>query len=156
MNIGILRLGIIGGSLGFDLRSQGHYVLGVSHRSSTCKTAINMGCVDVAGIDTNLMTHADIIFICTPMDLIMPKFLELTVHISTSCIIIDIGSVKNPIVRAITPHWQNFIGGHPMAGKSDSGIKAAQSSLFFDKPYVLILADTTPWSVVEVMSELVG
>ncbi|CCH66012.1 Arogenate dehydrogenase [Richelia intracellularis HM01] len=107
MNIGILGLGLIGGYLGFDLRSQGHYVLEVSHRSSICKTAINMGCMDVARIDTNLMTYADIIFICTPMDLIVPKFLELTVHISTSFIITDVGSVKNSIVRAITPHWQN-------------------------------------------------
>lgn len=56
MKIGILGLGFVGGSLGFDLLSQGHYVLGVSPRSSTCKTAITMGCVDLAGIDINLMT----------------------------------------------------------------------------------------------------
>ena len=63
---------------------------------------------------------------------------------------------KNLIVRAINPHWQNFIGGYPIAGKSDCGRLHKESSLFFDRPYALTLADTTPWSIVEVMSELVG
>lgn len=43
-----------------------------------------------------------------------------------------------------------------MAGRADSGIKAAQSSFFIDKPYILTLTDITPWSIVEVMAELVG
>ena len=37
MKIGILGLGLIGGSLGYDLRSLGHHVLGVSRRESTCQ-----------------------------------------------------------------------------------------------------------------------
>ena len=156
MNIGILGLGLIGGSLGFDLRSQGHYVIGVSRRSSTCETAIAMGCVDTAGIDINLLKTADIVFICTPIGMIVPKFAELITHLPETCIITDVGSVKTPIVEAMAPHWQNFIGGHPMAGTADSGIEAAQRNLFVDRPYVLTLTNTTPQSVVEVMAELVS
>ena len=156
MNIGILGLGLIGGSLGFDLRSQGHYVIGVSRRSSTCETAIAMGCVDTAGIDINLFQTADIVFICTPIGMIVPKFAELITHLPETCIITDVGSVKAPVVEAMAPHWQNFIGGHPMAGTADSGIEAAQRNLFVDRPYVLTLTNTTPQSVVEVMAELVS
>ena len=156
MNIGILGLGLIGGSLGFDLRSQGHYVIGVSRRSSTCETAIAMGCVDTAGIDINLLKTADIVFICTPIGMIVPKFAELITHLPETCIITDVGSVKTPIVEAMAPHWQNFIGGHPMAGTADSGIEAAQRNLFVDRPYVLTLTNTTPQSVVELKAELVS
>ena len=55
MKIGILGLGLIGGSLGFDLRSQGHYVLGVSRRESTCQKAMEIGSVDQASIDFSLL-----------------------------------------------------------------------------------------------------
>ncbi len=156
MKIGILGLGLIGGSLGFDLRSHGHYVLGVSRRLSTCETAISMGCVDEAGLDMNLLAMVDVVFICTPIGLIVPKFSELISYVSTSCIITDVGSVKTPVVQGIAPHWQNFIGGHPMAGTADSGVEAAQGNLFVDRPYVLTPTATTPKSVIEVMEGLVS
>ena len=156
MKIGILGLGLIGGSLGFDLRSHGHYVLGVSRRLSTCETAMTIGCVDEAGLDMNLLAMMDVVFICTPIGLIVPKFAELINYVSTSCIITDVGSVKTSIVQGIAPHWQNFIGGHPMAGRADSGVEAAQRNLFVDKPYVLTPTATTPKYVIEVMEGLVS
>ncbi|MDJ0616005.1 MAG: prephenate/arogenate dehydrogenase [Calothrix sp. MO_192.B10] len=156
MNIGIFGLGLIGGSLGFDLRSHRHYVLGVSRRPSTCEQAIAVGCVDEAATDINLLATADVVFICTPIALIIPKFAELINYLPKSCIITDVGSVKTPIVQAMAPRWQNFIGGHPMAGTANSGIEAAQRNLFVDRPYVLTPTATTPKSVMEVMQGLVG
>ncbi len=156
MKIGIFGLGLIGGSLGFDLRSHGHYVLGVSRRPSTCEKAMAIGCADEAAVEMNLLTTADVVFICTPIGLIVPKFMELINYLPTNCIITDVGSVKTPIVQAIAPHWQNFIGGHPMAGTADSGIEAAQGHLFVDRPYVLTPTATTPKSVIEVIEGLVS
>ncbi len=156
MKIGIVGLGLIGGSLGFDLRSHGHYILGVSRRPSTCEKAIAMGCVDAAGVEMNLLTTVDVVFICTPIGLIVPKFAELIHYLPTSCIITDVGSVKASIVQGMAPHWQNFIGGHPMAGTADSGIEAAQRDLFVDRPYVLTPTATTPKSVIKVIEGLVS
>ena len=48
MNIGIVGLGLIGGSLGLDLRSRGYQVLGVSRQAHTCQRAIARGAVDDA------------------------------------------------------------------------------------------------------------
>ncbi|MHC5829501.1 MAG: prephenate dehydrogenase/arogenate dehydrogenase family protein, partial [Nostoc sp.] len=49
----------------------------------------------------------------------------------------------------------NFIGGHPMAGRTDSGIEAAQRHLFVNKPYVLTPITTTPTSAITIVEEIV-
>jgi arogenate dehydrogenase (NADP+) len=155
MNIGILGLGLIGGSLGFDLRSQGHHILGVSRREDTCQKAVTLGSVDEASVDLNLLAAAEVVFICTPLALIVPQFEQLIAHLSANTVVTDVGSAKAQIVKDISPLWDNFIGGHPMAGTTDSGIEAAQRHLFVDKPYVLTPITTTPISVITVVEKIV-
>ncbi|MBH8572214.1 prephenate/arogenate dehydrogenase [Nostocaceae cyanobacterium CENA369] len=155
MKIGILGLGLIGGSLGYDLRSLGHHILGVSRRASTCHRAIALGSVDEADVNMSLLATAEVVFICTPIGLIVPQFQQLIEHLSAATIVTDVGSVKAPIVKAISPLWPNFIGGHPMAGTADSGIEAAQRDLFLGRPYVLTPDTTTPTTVISVVEEIV-
>ncbi|YAF97783.1 MAG: prephenate/arogenate dehydrogenase [Nodularia sp. CChRGM 3473] len=155
MKIGILGLGLIGGSLGYDLRSQGHHVLGVSRRQSTCEKAIALGSVDEASVDMSLLAAAEVVFICTPIALIVPQLQQLIDHLPTTTVVTDVGSVKAPIVKAISPLWSNFIGGHPMAGTADSGIEAAQKNLFVGRPYVLTPDETTPKTAISVVEEIV-
>jgi arogenate dehydrogenase (NADP+) len=155
MKIGILGLGLIGGSLGYDLRSQGHHVLGVSRRESTCERAMALGSVDIASVDMNLLAAAEVVFICTPIALIVPQLQQLIHHLPATTVVTDVGSVKAPIVKDIVPLWKNFIGGHPMAGTSDSGIEAAQHNLFVGRPYVLTPDETTPQTAIAVVEEIV-
>ncbi|MBD2530607.1 prephenate/arogenate dehydrogenase [Nostoc flagelliforme FACHB-838] len=155
MNIGILGLGLIGGSLGFDLRSQGHHLLGVSRREATCQKAVTLGCVDKASVDLSLLAAAEVVFICTPLALIVPQFEQLIAHLSVNTVVTDVGSAKEQIVKDISPLWDNFIGGHPMAGTTDSGIEAAQRDLFVNKPYVLTPITTTPTGAIMAVEEIV-
>jgi arogenate dehydrogenase (NADP+) len=156
MNIGILGLGLIGGSLGWDLRLSGHHILGVSRQESTCKRAVALGCVDEATVNMSLLSRAEVVFICTPIGLIVPTIELLIPHLSKNTLITDVGSVKAPIVEAITPLWQNFIGGHPMAGTAESGIEAAQKNLFRNNPYVITPITTTPAHGIAILEEIVG
>ena len=144
MNIGIVGLGLIGGSLGLDLRSQGHQVLGFSRRESTCEQAIARGAVDDASVNPALLAAAEVVLICTPLAAIVPTVGQIIPHLSPNTVLTDVGSVKAPVVEAVAPLWPNFVGGHPMAGKADSGIEAAQLDLFALKPYVLTPVATTP------------
>ena len=121
MNIGIVGLGLIGGSLGLDLRSQGYQVFGVSRREQTCQQAITRGVVDDASVDLALLAKAEVVFICTPLAAIVPSVEQLIPYLSAGTVLTDVGSVKAPVVEAIAPLWPNFIGGHPMAGTADSG-----------------------------------
>ncbi|MBO3457443.1 prephenate/arogenate dehydrogenase [Aetokthonos hydrillicola Thurmond2011] len=155
MNIGILGLGLIGGSLGLDLRSHGHYVLGVSRRESTCTRAIALNAVDEASVDVSLLATAEVVFICTPLSLIIPTFETLITHLPCTTIITDVGSVKAPIVSEISPRWHNFVGGHPMAGTADSGIEAAVPNLFVNRPYVLTPLATTPPATITALEQIV-
>ncbi len=154
MNIGIVGLGLIGGSLGLDLRRQGHRVLGLSRRPETCRTAIARGIVDDADVNWTLMAEAEVVFICTPLSAILPTVEQLIPFLSADAVLTDVGSVKTPVVEAVAPLWPNFVGGHPMAGKAESGLDAAQADLFAGKPYVTAPIATTPATAVEAVEFL--
>jgi arogenate dehydrogenase (NADP+) len=155
MKIGILGLGLIGGSLGLDMRSHGATVIGVSRRESTCQKAVTLGCVDQASTDLSLLASAEVVFICTPVGLIVPTMEQLITLLPANTVVTDVGSVKTPIVEAISPLWQNFVGGHPMAGTADSGVEAAIPNLFVQRPYVLTPTPNTPNSAVVLLEELI-
>ena len=155
MNIGIVGLGLIGGSLGLDLRSHGYKVFGVSRREQTCQQAIARGVADQASVDPAILAATQVVFICTPLAAILPSVEQLIPHLSPDTVLTDVGSVKLPVVEAITPMWTNFIGGHPMAGTAESGIEAAQLNLFALKPYVLTPVATTPTQAVNTVEALV-
>jgi len=153
-NIGIVGLGLIGGSLGLDLRQVGFKVLGVSRHQHTCELAIARGVADDASVAFSLLAAADIVFICTPIASIVPTVKRIIPHLSPATILTDVGSVKTPVVEAITPIWSNFVGGHPMAGTTQSGIDAAQRQLFAGRPYVLTPVASTPPASLQTLWEI--
>ncbi|MBD2098032.1 prephenate/arogenate dehydrogenase [Trichocoleus sp. FACHB-591] len=155
MNIGIVGLGLIGGSLGLDLRSRGYQVLGVSRQEHTCQRAIAREAVDDASVNLTLLAAADVVFICTPLSAIESTVIQLIPHLAATTILTDVGSVKTSVVDSITPRWSNFVGGHPMAGTAENGIEAAQSDLFAGKPYVLTPTASTPPVAIETLELLV-
>lgn len=154
MNIGIVGLGLIGGSIGLDLRSRGFDVFGVSSRQQTCDRAQARGVVSEASIHLSLMAAADVVFICTPLGLIEPIVRDLVPYLSPHTIVTDVGSVKTPIVQAVSSLWPNFVGGHPMAGTAESGIEAAVPDLFVGRPYVLTPQAQTPAAAVDRVEEI--
>ena len=154
MNIGIVGLGLIGGSIGLDLRSRGFDVFGVSSRQQTCDRAQARGVVSEASIHLSLMAAADVVFICTPLGLIEPIVRDLVPYLSPPTIVTDVGSVKTPIVQAVSSLWPNFVGGHPMAGTAESGIEAAVPDLFVGRPYVLTPQAQTPAAAVDRVEEI--
>jgi arogenate dehydrogenase (NADP+) len=154
MKIGIIGLGLIGGSLGLDLRQRGHQVLGVSRTEPICHMAKEREIVDEAGTHLALLATTDIVFICTPISAIAPTLESLIPHLQPETVITDVGSVKTSVVKACNPLWHNFVGGHPLAGTEASGIDAAQSDLFHNAPYVLTPTGTTPTESVKLLQEL--
>ena len=154
MNIGIVGLGLIGGSIGLDLRSRGFDVFGVSSRQQTCDRAQARGVVNDASIHLSLMAAADVVFICTPLGSIEPIVRDLVPYLSPDTIVTDVGSVKTPIVQAVSSLWPNFVGGHPMAGTAESGIEAAVPDLFVGRPYVLTPQAQTPAAAVDRVEEI--
>ncbi len=154
MNIGIVGLGLIGGSIGLDLRSRGFDVFGVSSREQTCQRAVALGVANAASINLSDMAAADVVFICTPLGSIESIAQKLVPHLSPDTILTDVGSVKTPIVQPVSYLWPNFVGGHPMAGTAESGIEAAVRDLFVGRPYVVTPTAQTPVLAVERVEEI--
>ncbi len=155
MRIGIVGLGLIGGSLAWDLSCLGHQIWGVSQRPETCDLALKQGIAHRAGTDLALMNQVEVVFLCTPLGVMVKTALALVPHLQPGAVLTDVGSVKAPLVAAIAPHWPGFIGGHPMAGTAEQGLQAAQSQLFRDRPYVLTPQTITPAYALATMVELV-
>lgn len=137
MKIGIIGLGLIGGSLGLDLRSQGHQIIGISRQENVCQIALAKGVVTEASTEFKALAEAEIVIVCTPIAAIASTIKQIIPYINPETIITDVGSVKQPIVEECSQLWPNFIGGHPMAGMTQSGIDAAIANLFTGAAYVL-------------------
>ena len=149
MKIGIVGLGLIGGSLAIDLRSQRHQIFGVSRQETTCKIAIEREIVDVGSTNSNILSKTEIVFVCTPIEAIESTIEQIIPHLNPQTIITDVGSVKQPVVEACSKLWANFVGGHPMAGTAASGIEAAQANLFRGATYVFTPTDKANPEAVE-------
>lgn len=154
LTVGIVGLGLIGGSLGLDLRRRGYRVLGVSRKVVTCDRAVARGAADAASVELSSLAPADVIFLCTPLNVLGQTVEQLCPHLEPETVLTDVGSVKGPIVQEIEPLWPTFVGGHPMAGTTEQGIEAALLDLFQDRPYVLTPTAQTPAVAVERVKEL--
>jgi arogenate dehydrogenase (NADP+) len=155
VKIGIVGIGLIGASLGWDFRQLGHQVIGVSRQQATCETAEQEGICDRASCDLASLKDTEMIFICTPIAAIIPTIKLLVPHLDPATMITDAGSVKAAIVDRATELWANFVGGHPMAGNSESGIAAFEKGLFAARPYVLTPTPQTVPVALERVAELI-
>jgi arogenate dehydrogenase (NADP+) len=154
VKIGIVGLGLIGASWAGDLRALGHEVIGVSRQVATCQAAIDLGFVDRAGVDWQILAETDMVFVCTPIDKILSSIEALASILAPDTIVCDAASVKESIVAAATEIWPNFVGGHPMAGKAESGLAAAELGMFRHKPFVVTPIEKTPPAAIEKLEML--
>ena len=117
--IGIIGLGLIGGSLAKAFRNRVgvEKIIAYNHNEDVLKQAYDEGVIDQYTTSVDLkFSQCDIIFICTPVDLICSYVKELLPFIKDDCIITDVGSTKGKIYDRIKamPQKINYIGGHPM------------------------------------------
>ncbi len=157
MRIAIVGLGLIGGSLALKLTERGYPVWGISRNPATCEQALGRGAVQACGTELAQLAQFDpqVVLICTPLEQVLTTLVALVPHLSAQTVVSDVGSVKQPIVSPATQLWPWFVGGHPMAGKTQQGIQAAEASLFLGRPYVLTPIGQTQPQALNAMKELV-
>ncbi len=142
MNITIIGLGVIGGSLGLAIK-QNHPRISVTgyDRTGTVIKALRKGAIDLGASTIATAVHdADIVFLCTPVSTIIELLPPIAASVKKNAIITDVGSTKMNVVSAANRHFNKngiFIGGHPMAGSEGKGIEHADGLLFQNATYVL-------------------
>lgn len=154
MKIGIVGLGLIGGSLGLDLTRQGYDVIGVSRQLTTCNIAIEKKIVSHASVDFAILAQTDLIFICTPIAAILSTINQIINYLPSDTIITDVGSIKSAITNEATELWPNFVGSHPMAGTANQGIEAAEANLFENAPCVITPLKNTSEDAIKKVTEI--
>ncbi len=138
-NIGIVGLGLMGGSLGLALKKLSpHFrLIGLDHNPTHTTQALELGLVDKVIDSLEALSHCDVIFLAIPVDGIIAISKELK-DIDEKCTIIDLGSTKEKISASIPEEIrQNFVTAHPMTGTEKFGPTAAIPDLYTDKVVVL-------------------
>jgi prephenate dehydrogenase len=132
--IGIIGLGLIGGSYARKLTSIGHRVVAIDINQETINYGLNEKMIiEGSTHDYSVLEQADIVISCLyPKVFIqeMPKFIN---HFKENCVLTDVTGVKSEVVYLIKdmlPKSIHFIPSHPMAGKEVLGVKNSNGEIF--------------------------
>ena len=140
MKITIIGLGLIGGSLAIALRENGFAdeLFGVEANEAHAQKALELGLVDKMLSLEEGVKNADLVIVATPVDALVTLLPFILEQIDNQ-IVIEVGSTKIPIVKAVEMHPKRsrFMATHPMAGTEYSGPDAAIRHLFTGKNVVL-------------------
>lgn len=141
MTVGILGLGLIGGSLARAYALEGHRVLCSVRNESMLSFAMLAGAVD-APLTPENMAECDLILLAIYPDGSANWLEKNAPYIRPDALVIDCCGVKREICQRCFPvakqYGFTFMGGHPMAGTQFSGFKYSRANLFEGAPMVLV------------------
>ena len=141
MNVGIVGLGLIGGSMAKSIKARtGHTVYGIARSEETLMMARMCGAIDGALTDETL-PQCDLILVAIRPQAAIDWVRDHADRIAKSAILVDLCGVKRTVVAAISPiaeaHGFAYIGGHPMAGKERGGFTSATEDLYVGASMIL-------------------
>lgn len=137
MNIAVIGLGQIGGSLAARLTASHHIVTGFDLNDTLCAAALHRNIVSgIAGSGRETIAASDVIILATPIRQIIELLETYADALATKPLVTDTGSLKEAIFAAATSAGlTNFVGGHPLAGTEKHGPDSWNPQLFVAQPY---------------------
>ena len=140
-NIGIIGLGLMGGSLAKALKGKCAALYGFDSHQPTVELALATQTVGFASSDFSSLSEVDVLILSTPVNIILDIIPRLPSFIKQNRILIDLGSTKKSIIESMNQLPENFevIGAHPICGKEKLGLENADANLYQDATFV-----TTP------------
>ena len=141
MNIGILGLGLIGGSFARAYAKAGHKVFASEKSQDMLEFAKIAGAVQ-GELDHTTIPLCDLIIMCIYPDDCAAWLESNAAFIKSTALVMDACGTKKDVCDACFPianrYGFTFVGGHPMAGSHNSGFKYSRSNLFQGAPMVLV------------------
>ena len=155
MIVGIVGLGLIGGSMAKSIKNRtAHTVYGADLNAETMTMARMCGAMDAPLTAENLPQCALLLVAIRP-GAAVEWVRQNAEHISKSAILVDLCGVKRTVVKAITPiaaeHGFAYIGGHPMAGRERGGFTAATDDLYVGASMILTPDERTDMQQLETL-----
>lgn len=155
MNVTVLGVGLIGGSIGLAARRRvGAHVVGYDPDASVLAKALTVGAIDEP-VDTlaSAVSGADVVFVATPVGTLAQTVREALDHAPPGSLVSDVGSTKREVVEAVAD--ARFIGGHPFAGAETAGVEHAREDLFAGATWYLTPSPDVPGETIDALCETI-
>ena len=140
MKVGIIGVGLIGGSLALSAREHIPDVelYGSNRSSANLKKSMELGLIDHQ-LEDAMIQQMDVVLLTIPVDVALDRLVDLLDEVNDNALIMDFGSTKGAICQAVALHSKRgqFLATHPIAGTEYSGPAAALPDLFQDKIQIL-------------------
>lgn len=156
--VGIVGLGLIGGSMGLDLKARGFAsrVLGVEQDPLSGDAAVRLGLADeIVNLDM-CVAQSDIIVVAVPVGTAVKMVPEILGMIGADKVVIDVCSTKEQICLATryNPNRGRFVSTHPMAGTEYSSPWAAMPNLFDGRACIFANPEESDPSALKIIEEM--
>ncbi|MEL6918251.1 MAG: prephenate dehydrogenase [Bacteroidota bacterium] len=157
MNIFVIGVGLIGGSMARDIKQlySGVTIYGIDNNDAHLEEAMALGLVDVkSGYDE--LALADMVVVSIPVDVLVQELPGILDKINEDAVVFDAGSTKSLVCKAVENHpkRRNFLACHPISGTEFSGPSAAISGLYKDKTNIICEIEKTAFRLQEKALEL--
>ncbi|MDP9240543.1 MAG: prephenate dehydrogenase/arogenate dehydrogenase family protein [Actinomycetota bacterium] len=140
--IGVVGLGLMGGSLLRRLSASGAATAGWDADPATCAAALAAGLTVPASLG-DLVSGSGTVFVAVPLPRLGEVLDDLSAAGRPGLVVSDLTSVKEPVRSLAAGRDFAFVGGHPMAGTAESGFAASDADLLAGCPWVLTLDEET-------------
>ena len=150
MNVYVIGVGLIGGSMALDIKSnyENVTVFGIDSNEKYLDIALKLKIIDNKALISDL-ADADFVILAVPVDIALVLLPNVLDKINDGTLVFDVGSTKFPICNAIANHSRrrNFLATHPIAGTEFSGPTAATLGLFEGKTNIICEVEKTTFKL---------
>ncbi len=155
MKVGIVGLGLMGGSMAKSIKNRtGHTVYGIDLDQETMILARICGAID-GPLDGETLPRCDLVLVAIRPQAAVDWVREHAPQIARSAILVDLCGVKRVVVEQIAPiaeeHGFAYIGGHPMAGRERGGFTASTDDLYVGASMILTPDKRTDMKLLETL-----
>ena len=161
MKVGVIGLGLIGGSMAIDLKRKGfaQEVLGVEAEPLNAAAAQKIGLADRVVPLQDCVEESDLIILAVPVGAavkMLPDILDIFASQNAEKVVIDVCSTKEHLSRAVKYHKarKQYVATHPMAGTEYSGPWAAMPGLFDGHACIICDAEESSPKAVQTVERL--
>ena len=149
--IGIISLGLIGGSILKTLSKTDNKIIAVTRNKTAIKNAKKY--TKYVSDKINSLKDCDIVFVCSPMNKTLDILKSLEGILNPQTIVTDVCSLKEFVMKEEFSF--KFIGSHPMAGTENNGFSASFEELFKDAKWVITPKENTLKKDINALSKII-
>ncbi len=158
MQVGVIGIGLIGGSMAIDLKKRGFAdrVVGVEADALHAAAAKEIGLVDEVVTYEECVATSDIIVVAVPVSAAIRMIPDILDKVNDRQVVTDVCSTKEKINEIVHyhPNRRNFVAAHPMAGTEYSGPWAALPGLFDGRAGIICNAEDSDNRAVELIKSM--